>query len=234
MKKTIKFSVDFELKLKLFKKLNKTFRTRYSPNYKEIIFDDVKLIFSENSHFMQGLFLFRLVKIDVLKYLSEYDITPLDKLPTNFKNENFDSSKSIVGIDLDNAYWSIAYRKGYISENTYLKGIEKKEYKIARLSALSTLGKQKTYRNYENGVWKSNDIKKENNDLIEIYNDIRYTTFALMNEIAVEIKDEFHSWKTDCIFCTDNKLTINKVKEIIESYGLTCKLEIADKKNCKV
>ena len=29
MKKTIKFSVDFELKLKLFKKLNKTFRTRF-------------------------------------------------------------------------------------------------------------------------------------------------------------------------------------------------------------
>jgi len=226
MKKTIKFSVDFELKLKLFKKLNKTFRTRYSPNYKEIIFDDVKLIFSENTNFMQGLFLFRLVKIDVLKYLSENGITPLDKLPTNFKNENFDESKSIVGIDLDNAYWSIAYRKGYISENTYLKGIEKKEYKVARLSALSTLGKERTYRVYEAGKWKSVEKKQQVDNLVDVYNDIRYTTFALMSEIANELQDDFHSWKTDCIFCTNNELIINKVKSIILSYGLNCKIEI--------
>ena len=233
MKKTI-LSTDFENKLKLFKKLKKNFKTRYSPNYKEIIFSDCKLMFNENSNFLKGLFLFGMVKKDIKNYLNQNKVIAIENYPTNFINSEFDTTKKIIGIDIDNAYWSIAYRKGYITENTYLKGIEKKEYKIARLSALSTLGKQKTYRNYENGVWKSNDIKKENNDLIEIYNDIRYTTFALMNEIAVEIKDEFHSWKTDCIFCTDNKLTINKVKEIIESYGLTCKLEIAVKKNCEV
>jgi hypothetical protein len=175
---------------------------------------------------MQGLFLFRLVKIDVLKYLSENGITPLDKLPTNFKNENFDSSKSIVGIDLDNAYWSIAYRKGYISENTYLKGIEKKEYKVARLSALSTLGKERTYRVYEAGKWKSVEKKQQVDNLVDVYNDIRYTTFALMSEIANELQDDFHSWKTDCIFCTNNELIINKVKSIILSYGLNCKIEI--------
>ena len=131
-----------------------------------------------------------------------------------------------ICIDINNAYWSIAYRKGYISEKTYLKGIEKKEYKVARLSALSTLGKERTYRVYETGKWKSVEIKKQDNDLIEIYNDIRYTTFSLMYEISLILKNEFHSWKTDCIFCTDNELIINKVTQIIESYGLTCKVEM--------
>ena len=139
-----------------------------------------------------------------------------------FTNEMLKS----IGIDINNAYWSIAYRKGYISEKTYLKGIEKKEYKVARLSALSTLGKERTYRVYETGKWKSVEIKKQDNDLIEIYNDIRYTTFSLMYEISLILKNEFHSWKTDCIFCTDNELIINKVTQIIESYGLTCKVEM--------
>ena len=43
----IKFSNDFEGKLKLFKKLNKNFKTRYSLNYKEIIFENSKLIFTD-------------------------------------------------------------------------------------------------------------------------------------------------------------------------------------------
>ena len=222
----IKFSNDFEGKLKLFKKLNKNFKTRYSLNYKEIIFEDSKLIFTDKKTQFQGLFLFRLVKNDIQNYLLENEVIALDKLPTNFTNINFDSNKKIIGVDINNAYWSIAYRKGYISEKTYLKGIEKKEYKVARLSALSTLGKERSYRIYESGKWKSVEIKKQDNDLIEIYNDIRYTTFALMYEISLILKNEFHSWKTDCIFCTDNELIINKVTQIIESYGLTCKVEM--------
>ena len=66
----------------------------------------------------------------------------------------------------------------------------------------------------------------EQNSEVDVYNDIRYTTFALMSEIATELQDDFHSWKTDCIFCTNNELIINKVKSIILSYGLNCKIEI--------
>jgi hypothetical protein len=68
--------------------------------------------------------------------------------------------------------------------------------------------------------------KQQVDNLVDVYNDIRYTTFALMSEIANELQDDFHSWKTDCIFCTNNELIINKVKSIILSYGLNCKIEI--------
>jgi hypothetical protein len=46
-----------------------------------------------------------------------------------------------------------------------------------------------------------------------------------MQEIAQELGDDFCCWKTDCIFFHDTEKNREMVREMIEDYGLECKLE---------
>ena len=127
---------------------------------------------------------------------------------------------------MDNAYWTMAYLKGYISENTYTKGLEKKDLKPIRLSALSTLGKGKTYKVYKEGEYECDEIVKGNKELENFYLDIRYTTYGVLLEIANELGDDFYCWKTDCIFFTDTKENIELVRNRLDEFGLTSKIEL--------
>ena len=212
-------------------RLKKDFRYRESVNYTEIVKSNgEKVISTKNNQFAKGLYLFSMVKRDIQRYIKENGyITPYDQLPVNHKNKEYDKkNKSVIGIDIDNAYWTMAYLKGYISENTYKKGLEKKEFKPIRLSALSTLGKGKTYKVYEAGKYVNDEIVKKDNELENFYLDIRYSTYGVLLEIANDLGDDFYCWKTDCIYFTDTKENINRVRESLESFGFECKIELLE------
>ena len=209
-------------------RLKKDFKIRESVNYAEIVRSDgEKIVSTKNNQFVKGLYLFAMVKRDIERYIAENGyITPSDELPVNYVSDIFNLENKVVGIDMDNAYWTIAYLKGYISENTYNKGLEKKEFKPIRLSALSTLGKGKTYKVYKNGKYKFDEIAKANKELENFYLDIRYSTYGVLLEIANELGDDFHSWKTDCIFFKDNKENINLVRKRLDEFGIQSKIEL--------
>lgn len=210
-------------------RLKKDFKIRESVNYAEIVGSDgEKVISTKNNQFLKGLYLFAMVKRDIQRYIDENGyITPYDELPVNYTSDIFDlDNKKVVGMDMDNAYWTIAYLKGYISENTYNKGLEKKEFKPIRLSALSTLGKGKTYKVYKSGEYKFDEIAKANKELENFYLDIRYSTYGVLLEIANELGDDFHSWKTDCIFFNDTKDNISLVRKRLDEFGINSKIEL--------
>lgn len=208
--------------------LKKDFKVRVSPNIVEIITSTgQKLYQHRNERFKEGLYLFKMVRKDVEEFIEENGlIEPYTEYPVNFSNPKFDYANKIVGIDINNAYWSIAYLKGYISKKTFDKGLEQKEgMKSIRLSCLSTLGKSKMYKIYQNGILIGEEEISDDYDFQEIYKDIRFSTYGVMNEIAEELGDDFCCWKTDCIFFTDTNDNRIKVKTIIEDYGLSCKIE---------
>ena len=209
-------------------RLKKDFKIRESVNYAEIVRSDgEKIVSTKNNQFVKGLYLFAMVKRDIERYIAENGyITPSDELPVNYVSDIFNLENKVVGIDMDNAYWTIAYLKGYISENTYNKGLEKKEFKPIRLSALSTLGKGKTYKVYKDGKYEFDEIAKANKELENFYLDIRYSTYGVLLEIANELGDDFHSWKTDCIFFKDNKENINLVRKRLDEFGIQSKIEL--------
>jgi len=223
----IVFGKEFDAKVKWLSKLKKTFKVRQSINYQEIIIGEhSKIIFNDTNTFQKGLFLFSMVKRDVSNYLKENGyITPYDELPVNNLNSNFDDENKIIGVDINNAYWSIARLKGYITEKTYLKGLEQKDYKPLRLSALSSLGKDRVYKVYKEGEHKHNEIKKGNNELQNVYLDIRFSTYGVMREIADMLGNDFKAWKTDCIVFNDTPENRNLVTSSMESYGLEWKIE---------
>ncbi len=216
---------------KLFKNyisLGKSFKIRKSANYTELVTSAGDKIYqNKNDKFKGGLFLFGMVKRDIKDYLYKNgkDIDVYEELPVNYQNENFDKTKKIIGIDIDNAYWSVAKLKKYITLKTYRKGLEKKEYKTIRLSSLSSLGKERVYNVYENGEHTRDESINGDKTLRKIYNDIRHSTYGVMREVAEELGNDFESWKTDCVFFNDTKENRVIVTEIIESYGLSCKIE---------
>jgi hypothetical protein len=208
--------------------LKKSFKVRSSANIVEIVTSTGKKIYEhKNQRFKEGLYLFGMVKRDVLNYIAENgSIEPYMELPVNYANQNFDYDNNVIGLDIDNAYWSVAKLKGYISKKTYDKGLEQKDgMKSIRLSCLSTLGKSRVYNVYEDGIYVGDENVKEDKELQDIYNDVRFSTYGVMLEISELLGKDFCCWKTDCIFFKDTIENRDKAKMIIESYGLNCKIE---------
>ena len=224
--KKIVLGRDLNKKLSQYKHLKRNFRVRESMNYAEIVNESgQKIIYNKNKKFMDGLFLFAMVNRDIKKYIEESGgVIPVKELPVNATNPKY-KHKSAVGVDINNAYWSIACLKGYISYKTYSKGLEKDEYKVIRLSALSSLGKDKMYKVYEKGEYAHNEIDKGSNAHQDIYLDIRHTTYSIMDEIANTLGEDFYCWKTDCIFFHDTKENIELVMSSINDFGLESKVE---------
>ena len=183
--------------------LKKSFKVRSSTNITEIVTSTGQKIYEhKNQRFKEGLYLFGMVKRDVLNYIAENgSIEPYMELPVNYANQKFDYDNNVIGLDIDNAYWSVAKLKGYISKKTYDKGLEQKDgMKSIRLSCLSTLGKSRVYNVYEDGIYIGDEKVKEDTELQDIYNDVRFSTYGVMLEISELLGEDFCCWKTDCIF----------------------------------
>jgi len=226
-------SHNLDLKIENYKKLKRDFKIRKSHNYIEFVFPSGKKVFQNKStKFAKGLFLFRMVKKDVLNYIdANEEVEPYDKLPVNYHNKDYDFAKDIIGIDINNAYWRVAFLKGYISEKTYEKGIEdKKGFKAIRLSALSSLGRERTYEVFVKGIFSHDEVHPEDKKLKNIYDDIRFSTFGVMLECSELLGNDFHSWKTDCINFYDTETNRKKVIDFFESYNLEWKIEERVKK----
>ena len=79
--------------------LKKDFRYRESVNYTEIVKSNgEKVISTKNNQFAKGLYLFSMVKRDILRYIKENGyITPYDQLPVNHKNKEYDKKNKYWG-----------------------------------------------------------------------------------------------------------------------------------------
>lgn len=219
---------DFNKHKKLATKFKKDFKIRASSNFQEIVMTHAnqRMLFNENSQFTSGLFLFKMVRTDIEEYIDKYGyVTPIDPLPVNYSNKEYDTSNKTIGVDLNHAYWRMALLKGYISFNTYEKGLQSDKYKPIRLSALSNLGRSKTYDVYVKGKFSHQETTQPIQHLIDLYNDIRYSTFAVMKEIADKLGNDFCSWKTDCIYFKDLKRNREYVSQVLEDYDLPYKFE---------
>jgi hypothetical protein len=195
---------------RLYKKLvvgKGNFLIRFGSECNELIFDNVHNVFStENKNFDNKLLcLFNMVLIDVKNFLKinpYIDIPP--KVNTIEFNYNYnDEIGTITATDLDHAFWRIAYVKGYITKKTYTKGLPTSG-KAIRLASLSKLGNGKKFDRYVNGEFVEQIVaKKSDATLQKVYVDIRYSCYYMMYELSQILKDDFESWKTDCIYYRD-------------------------------
>jgi hypothetical protein len=219
---------------------------RDSAKYKEVVWEGTLFKMYKKPRsvddviFKKGFFLFNAVRANALAYLKEREgkAPIIEEQPVNFTNYYFDiENKEIVGVDLTAAYWYVAKNLGIITEKTFQKGLthisveyngETKEgdlLKPMRLSALSVLGKKKTYFKIVNGEkTKEPVVIGGHEELEKLYKLIRFTCYTHMKAAKDIIgTDEFLMWKTDCIYFHDTPQNRKKVTDYFDSVNMEWK-----------
>ena len=194
----------------------------------EIIWDGKSYMFPIKGNvrsYRKGLFLFGMVRKDAKAFLKRGGKLKVpNQYPVNDYNESFSKLEhKMTGTDLNHAYWRIAFNLGVISKNTYFKGLDD-EFKIVRLSALSTLGKGKDYFVIRYGEITNEVVKIGiDEEMDKLYKAIRYTCFKYMQNLKKMLKDDFICYRTDCIYYVDTKENKKLVRDYFKKEKMSYK-----------
>jgi len=201
------------------------FALRKSSECTQIQIGDTLFTYTSQANFPRNkLFLFNLVKRDVVKWIGKKTTLELpNEFPVTKYNESYPYDRSI-GIDLNHAYWRIAYNQGMISEKTYKHGLDP-ECKALRLATLSVLGRNKEFEIYEEGVLVDKETRQQTNLVQkEVFKYIRLVCFDMMNTISRKLGNDFDAWKTDCIYFYDTPENRKKVTDFFDKKNMTYKI----------
>ena len=164
-------------------------------------------------------------KTDTYSYVNKNFIAPKipDKKPylTFIHHKNLDwfgIGQEALAIDMNHCYWRTIFLLGRITEETYLKGIEKSEYKDGRLIAVGTLGKILTVRKYKNGEKVEEYV--DDRDYLKyggFFWEVICKVYALLLDLWQNLKEDFLMFLTDCVVIDSCKREL--AMQIIEKHG---------------
>jgi len=217
--------------IKNLKKKKVDFSLRQTSETSEVIIDDTHYIFALTKNFPANkVYLFSRVNREAKKFIESNSlVVPENRGSVVFFHDlglDYDiDEKPIAGIDLNHAYWRIAYLNKIISKDTYIRGLGE-DSKALRLATISVLGREKVFYNYENGFKTDSFIKQKlNPELRNVYDFVRLSCFNYMYELAQILHDDFFCYKTDGIYFHDDPKGINikTVRSYFDSKKLTYK-----------
>lgn len=213
----------------------------------EVLVYDRLFTFTSTKNFPRAkLFLFNSVKRDVIKWLKNKQSLELPiEFPVTKFNPDYPYNDVPIGIDLNHAYWRIAYIKGIISEKTYNHGLHG-DCKALRLSTLSVLGREKSFEVYGNveTIVDGNPVseykliekkitQKENLLQRAVFKYIRLVCYDMMHTVSMKLGPDFDCWKTDCIYFHDTKENRKIVTDYFNRKKMTYKFLDYDEDNIK-
>lgn len=222
---TFKPNISLDNYLKIKKPFKFNGYIRRGAFVDELFCDYRKMLFPQQNFSYQNATIFRIVLRDVNKYIEKSGTPKLAKpRAATFWNEGMLEYKGrVTATDLNHAYWRIAFLKGYISEQTYNKGLED-EVKPMRNSALANLTSQKEWFLLRDGeVTKTSFVIRKDDALSIIYNDIRYTCYEIMHELRLLLGKDFICYKIDCLYYVDTKKNRKLVQDFITERGIEWK-----------
>lgn len=118
-------------------------------------------------------------------------------------------------VDINHCFWRIAFLKGYIGEKLYEKWAnEQGELKTFRNMSLGCIKAPDGRTYYIRGV-ESYEIEEDKTLQCIIYDNIRFTCYNFLGEIAKEVQDDFIAYKTDGIM-VDSKKGLANVKKLMK------------------
>ena len=233
---------NFKRYKSLYKKTKKDFTIVSYGLSRKIIYGGRSLLFNgiKGQEKPMGIHLISLVKkeIDALirgVYNEEKDIYEnkfqIPKIPkykpiltfVHHKNlEFYGCGVEALAIDINHCYWRTAYLLKYISEELYLKGLEKTEYKDGRLIAIGTLGKVLTIKKYVNGEKVNESVNDEEYKKYGgFYWAVICKVYSCMVELSTKLGIDYLMFLTDCVFIDPSRR--DEAISIIESHGYSWK-----------
>lgn len=196
---------------------------------KEVIFGKKRFVFTNskgrnNSKFM---YIFAMVKKDAVEYNQNLKkkIRLKNWNPSVYWNESpTNDERPIIGTDIDNAYWKIAFDLGIISEKTFFAGVSIPD-KALLLASLSTLGSNKSYAVLKDGKPTGEYALILGSDELKLlYKLIRHTCFSMMKSLSKLLGNDFICYKTDCIYYKSSKQNKKIVKQFFDDRKINYKM----------
>ncbi len=131
--------------------------------------------------------------------------------------------RTVKAIDVNHCFWSATFKKGYITERTYLIGLrDEKEYKDSRLVAIGVLNKLQTMTEFKKGIPQKPIANMEYYDK---YSPFYWSIISEVNELFYQVRKclggDLFMWLTDCAFINPDGR--EEVIKIIEDMGYSWK-----------
>jgi len=135
-----------------------------------------------------------------------------------------------VEVDVNSAYWDIAYLKGYISKDVYEEGLGVD--KMTRIVALGSIATVKVHYNFINGRYESEEQETVNLKTRSYFFDVASELGRMMGECLEEIGQYncFFYW-VDAFFVS--KAAADRIKRYFDLQGLGVKYKPIQKIVCK-
>jgi len=166
----------------------------------------------------KGFHLSKAVKFDVDIWLS-MNADKLVRRERDYKEQlfNLDAiekniNKVCVSVDINNCYWETIYKIGYITEQTYKKGLKKKEWKLGRNASIGSLDKCEMETHYKGRDMEVDELGKPKryiNRREPEYRHIRHNIIGYVYDVflklADQLGDDFLMFLTDCVFTTTER-----------------------------
>ena len=177
---------------------------------------------------LPGVHMVNAVRKNIDSYIDKGGITPIIKYKPklvlyNFKQiekaVNKNPREMIYAIDINACYFRTAFNLGFISENAYKKGWEKrKEHKLGLLASIGSLNKHETIEVYKNGKPTETLTNWEyKNKYSPFYWAIINYVAEVMMEIAHALGYNFYMWLTDCVYVDRKHKKV--VTDILDKYN---------------
>lgn len=131
--------------------------------------------------------------------------------------------QTIYGVDVNDCYWDTAYKMGFIKQETWLKGLKKKEWKIGRNASIGALNKVTMVIEYTDGVKGKAYAVKSDRKIGVVRNNIIHHVHTMFLELLKQLDNEWLMYFTDCIYVPIDKVKI--VQDYFQAKGYQTKVD---------
>lgn len=164
----------------------------------------------------------------ISKVKSENGDILTDNVDLEVQKANRNGIKKYLGeqiycVDVNNCYWDTAYKMGFITQTTYLRGLKKKEWKIGRNASIGSLSKVVVETNFINGIRDESTIIKPEVDLSIIRDKIVSEVHFSFLEILKKLENDWIMYFTDCIYIPLSR--VEEVRAYFKDIGYETKVE---------
>jgi hypothetical protein len=150
------------------------------------------------------------------------DNVDLEVQKANMKGLKKHEGQQIYCVDVNNCYWDTAYKMGFITQTTYLKGLKKKEWKIGRNASIGGLSKVVVESVFVDGIKIESAPIKPEVDLSIIRDSIVSHVHESFLSILKRLGDDWLMYFTDCVYVPLDK--VNEVQEYFKELGYHTKV----------
>jgi hypothetical protein len=225
-----------------FRKLGVDFTLKQDGSIKSLKWGNDEIVFRNYDEIKKkekgaGFHISKMVKTDVANFIKNnpnykdgYTLSVKDIYPQMSKANMVGLVKHkgnmIYSVDINDCYWDTAKNLGFISDLTYYKGLQKKEWKMGRNASIGSLGKTLVVSEFIKGEMVSSEVDESAREFSIIRDRVVSHVHDLFLALLRQLGDDWLMYFTDCVYVSYNKIV--EVQEYFEKHGYQSKVNSYD------